>query len=299
MDLYFPGETELRCEIQSRLAGHFDFARRLLRFWMETDKDRGLERSRLAPIVLRVALSTSVKACRQFRSVIELCNRGEAADGATIARAMFETALVVGFVLKPRFTPREYDKTGKVKKTIVVPGFKLTREMRATLFLAHQVFQPERFVAMHKSRPGMVREAQRMARSAANDKNIADYRAEIGPGWSDILMSRPYTYSGLSLANLARSLGQVFPQWYGHIYGSQSEHVHAADSRHHFQMDQEETTLPRWHETIEHVRTTLGTAIAMFDLTAEMLNHHIGFGIVMNTALHVFSEEYCRLIKAE
>jgi Family of unknown function (DUF5677) len=233
MTTWFPGEDRVRDEIQRELAGHFGFAKRLLTYWLKADKDTGLNKSSLPPIVLRVVLAMSVKATRQFRSVIELCERGEAVDGAIIARSMFETALAVAFVLKPRFEPSKFDEKGKVKKTIKVPGVTLTCEFRALLFAAHQVLQPERSAAKHADRPGLKRHSKRMARIAANFGGAQLYKNAIGPEWTKILKSPPFTYSGLSIANLARSLGRTFPKWYDTVYGSQSEHVHAADMLHH------------------------------------------------------------------
>jgi len=299
MTICLPDEDRVRNEIQRELGECFGFAKRLLTYWLRADLDTGLNGSSIPPIVLRVALSMSIKATRQFRSVIELCERGEAADGAVIARAMFETALVVGFVLKHRFVPREFNRKGKVTKTINVPGVSLTREFRAMLFVAHQLFQPERFATLHADRPGLKRHAKRRGKIAANDSTIQRYRDEIGPEWTRILMRRPWTYSGLSIANLARSLGALFPQWYDLVYGSQSEHVHAADMLQYVQIDEEATTTPQWHEPLENVRGTLLTAIVIFYASIATLSHHVEFGVGMNTALYGFKQEYRKLIKAE
>jgi hypothetical protein len=299
MTIHFPGDAERLTMIRVLTADYFDFARRLLCFWVETEKDEGFQQSGLPHIVLQVLLSMGVKACRQFRSVIELCERGEAADAAIIARAMFETALVVGFVLKPRFCPRKYDSTGKVTGTIGAPGIRLTRERRAALFVAHHIFQPERFVTRHINRPGIARHARSVAARVAKDEAARAYKKEIGPGWEKILMSSPYTYSGLSIANLARSLGKPFPKWYDIVYSSQSEHVHAADLQHYTQMSDRGTTMPDWHGSPEDVCRTLQAGISMFYAIVGIMNEYVKFGIVMNTALHAFHQEYRRLVAAK
>lgn len=295
IDIRFPEETDLKVRLEEDCGQLFDFSRRLLRYWLESDKDTGLSKSTLPPVVLRVVMAMSTKASRQFRSVIELCERGEAADASVLARALFETTLVVGFVLKDRFTPREYNPAGRVTKTILVPGIRLTREFRATLYVTHGVLRPEVFAKRHETRPGMKRAAKRMAR-IASDAIAKPYKQAIGPEWTDILSKHPRTYSGLSVAGLAYSLGSPFSRWYDAIYGPQSEHVHATDLLHHMKFDEEGTTLPSWHDTVSYVRLTLPTAVAMFYATIGMTSHHIGFGVTTNTALYGFHKEYKQLI---
>jgi hypothetical protein len=212
---------------------------------------------------------------------------------------MFETALAIGFVLKPRFVPREFDKRGQVKRTIKVPGVSLTREFRSMLFMAHDVLAPERSASQHAERPGMKRYAKGLAKLIDASDASRIYKDAIGPEWTKILMNRPFTYSGLTISNLARSLGKPFTKWYDQVYGPQSEHVHAADMLHHVQMDEDYTSMPQWHETVEHVHGTLITAIAMLYTAVGWLNKEIEFGVAMNTALHGFYQEYKSLIKSE
>ncbi len=294
----FPNEEEIKSELESQCGDLFYFSRRLLRHWLKADKDTGLAKSTLSSVVLRVVMAMSTKAARQFRSVIELCERGESADASVLARSLFETTLVVGFVLRNRFIPREYNSDGSVRKTIVVPGVRLTREFRATLYVTHGVLKPEVFADRHSKRPGMKRSAKRMLR-LGSDTIAGPYKQTIGPDWTKILMKHPRTYSGLSVAGLAGSLGKPFSSWYDTIYGFQSEHVHANDLLHHMQFDEEGTTIPSWHGTMTHVRLTLPTAVAMFYTTIGMINHHVGFGVTMNSALDGFHKEYQLLIDSD
>jgi len=296
IDIRFPREGERQAELEQDCGALFNFSRRLLRYWLEADKDTGLNTSTLPPVVLRVAMAMTTKAARQFRSVIELCERREAADASALARALFETTLVVGFVLKERFMPREYNTDGSVKRKIVVPGVRLNREFRATLYVTHGVLKPEVFGRRHENRPGMKRAAKRMTK-IASDKIAGPYKQAIGSEWTKILLKHPRTYSGLSIANLARSLGRPFSTWYDATYGFQSEHIHATDLLHHMQFDDEGITLPSWQDTVSYVRLTLPTALTMFYMTIGMVNHHVGFGVAMNTALYGFSKEYKELIE--
>lgn len=298
MELSFPEEDRVKEELRNELGEYFDYARRLLRFWLEADKDKAIAKSTLAPVVLRVLLAMTVKTSRQFRSVVELCERGEAVDGSIIARSMFESVLVIGFVLKRTFIPRRFDGSGKETSRIEHPGVSLTRELRAMLFLTHHVLQPGREAAKHAGRPGMKRFARRLAKLIAKDRVAEPYEQAIGPDWTATLKKKPHTYSGLSISDLSRSLGKPFARWYDIVYGRQSEHVHPADLLHHMQMDDEGTTRPQWHESVRHVRGTLETAVTMFYMTISRLNQHVRFGVAMDSALHGFAEEYHRLIEA-
>lgn len=293
----FPGERRTLAELHQQLLPHLSFAKRLLHFWISTEKDRGFADSGLPLIVLQVVMAMAVRASRQFRSVIELCQRGEAADAAILGRSMFETALVLGFVLKPRFVPRHFDKKGKASR-IIVPRAGLTRELRAKLYVAHVLLQPERDAARHAERPGMKQQSRRMSKALAQHGLTLPAKTAIGTGWTDILMKRPYTYSGLRIADLARSLGKPFPKWYDIVYGSQSEHVHASDLLYHIQ-PQGHATTPRWHGEARHVCRALSAGTAMFYAAIGILNKHVGLGVVVNTALHSFHDEYRRLQEAE
>ncbi|MEX1098046.1 MAG: DUF5677 domain-containing protein, partial [Planctomycetales bacterium] len=197
---FLPGERESRAKTSEALSEYFDFANRLLRFWLDADKDRGVSNSTISPIALRVVLSMSVKASKQLRSIIELCERGEAGDSSIIARSLFETALVVAFILKPRFFPREFDATKHVKRTIRVRGLTLSREFRATLYIAHHVLEEERCANRHRTRRGLMRYAKRMEHHALNDPSSQQVKREIGPEWTRILLRPPRTYSGLNLS---------------------------------------------------------------------------------------------------
>jgi hypothetical protein len=108
----FPGEERKCEEIRQKAADHLDLARRLLSFWLGTDKDRGISRCKLPDVVVNVAAALNVKATRQYRTIIELCERGEASAAAAITRALFETDLATAWVLKRRVLLKASNKMG-------------------------------------------------------------------------------------------------------------------------------------------------------------------------------------------
>lgn len=145
----------------------------------------------------------------------------------------------------------------------------------------------------------MKRLAKRNLKITTTDGIGKTYKDELGSHWTKILFHQPWTYSGLSISNLARSLGGPFPRWYDVVYGRQSEHVHPGDMWHHMEMLEDGSTRPTWHGAIEEVRGTLETAIAMFYANIGMLEEHIDCGGRVSTALHAFHREYRELIKTE
>ena len=94
-----------------------------------------------------------------------------------------------------------------------------------------------------------------------------------------------------------QSLGNPFPTWNFTVYDSQSSHVHEVDLLNHVDLDDEATTSPRWNDTISDARVTLLTGITMFYTTIGLMYRHIGFGVILETALGGFSDEYHKLIE--
>ena len=66
----FPQEAELTARVRANLSKEFDYANRLLAFWVEAEKDYWLQRSRLPDIVLHVAMALHTQACRQMRRIL-------------------------------------------------------------------------------------------------------------------------------------------------------------------------------------------------------------------------------------
>jgi hypothetical protein len=128
-------------------------------------------------------------------------------------------------------------------------------------------------------------------------ETIDEYKKSIGPGWTKRLMESPYTYSGLSISNLARSLGKMFAYWYHTIYSFQSEIVHSADLLNLTAFDEEGAMLPQWQSSSEHVRGTMEIGTSMFLLNLNILNEYIRFGVVMNTLLDGLMKEHVCLVK--
>jgi hypothetical protein len=91
--LDFPGFDERSAEIQESYRADFELARRMFSSWVHRPIDRWLFKSELPGEVLSLSYMLNIQACRQFRSVIELCKIGEGENANILARSLFETTL--------------------------------------------------------------------------------------------------------------------------------------------------------------------------------------------------------------
>src|SRR5262245_56178694 len=98
--LAYPDQDERSAEIRNRFGDELRVAEGVFDFWLKLKKDKWLKRSRLSWRVKHVAMLLNMQACRQFRSVVELCKISEAFNASIIARSLYETALATYFVLK-------------------------------------------------------------------------------------------------------------------------------------------------------------------------------------------------------
>jgi hypothetical protein len=132
----FPHEENAIAVITDELAKEFDLAERILRFWLYHEQDRYIRRSQLEFSAISIAMALNTQACRQFRTAIELCQRGEAADANVISRCLFETLVATSWVLFPvvRLTPTPMtDKNGKTKNTSTGALSTKRRSRKATI----------------------------------------------------------------------------------------------------------------------------------------------------------------------
>lgn len=242
----------------------------------------------------KVAAALNVRACRQYKSSLSLLEDAQAENAAVIVRSMFETVLAMEFVLRERFTPFEFDKTGKRTRLTVDAGVRLTRDVRSAMYLGYASMQQQRIGSRHKRRPGMKRIAAKMLR-AIDPRIMKDVEHEIGPKWRQKLEKAP-TYSGLSIANLARSLGRPFANWYHLVYPFQSDHVHASDPSEYIDLGADGEISERWRSHPRKIIGTLETSIAMLSATMSTFDRHVDMGVAIRTAIDGFHNRYQELL---
>lgn len=106
----------------------------------------------------------------------------------------------------------------------------------------------------------------------------------VGIRWWARISSRPYTYSGLSIANLARSLGSPFSRYYDTVYSRQSEHVHSVDPDDFLSVD-DEVVRPKWQSCEEDVIAGFDISTDIFMSGLLLLTTEIPLSPVMRMAL--------------
>jgi hypothetical protein len=227
MFLPFPDERTNSADAHSTLHNEFDFARRLNRFWLTREKNSYLNNCPLDPRPLGIAVALNVQACREFRTVVELCMRCEGYTAAIVARTLFETALATAFVLLPEIRVRIIQSKPN-KWQAVLPGKSrrksdlLTRELRAMLYIANMKLERYVFATKSENKRGRKQYAKP---SAADRRVLAETEMALGKEWTYIL-THQRSYSGLSVANLAAAIKHRLDHWYDTIYFFQSRIAH-------------------------------------------------------------------------
>lgn len=304
----FPSESERVAELQTTLGPHFDFARRLFRYWLRAPKDKALDRSRLAGVVIDLAMTMNVQACRLFRSVIEECSRAEDLSANIVCRSLFETVLVQQFILARRvkivWEPEVDRGTGLPKKTATgVTKYRATdaspnpaavvnwpsRELRASMYFAHLAFEEEAQANAYSRMPGIKRLGNRLIR-ARDPALVPFFESKVGAEWTYILREKQ-SYSGLSIARLAKVLHSCLSRWYLTVYGVQSGMAHAVDPFRHLELGKEYVR-PRYVGDAEAVSGVLHAACAMFLANIAVMQNNIGFGPLVETAHDAFVREF-------
>ncbi len=264
----------------SELKDQFTFAHRLYDGWMLVEKDRYIIESKLDPLVIRLSMTLNVQACRQFRSIIELCERGEATNAMIVGRSLYETAVALMFVLSPQVPIRVKQKSGKTdawQAEIHDPQLasnSFTNRLRAALYLSSTVFNDERCYLKWNKRA----ELQQMANVVKPGQALVDFcEREIGKEWSFILRHRPHTFSGLSLAELTKALGNNLDLYYDTVYHLFSRMAHAADAIRHAS-DNNGCFGPQWWSSVDDICGGLQAGSQVFLASTKILQNNFGFG---------------------
>jgi len=218
-----PDEQIVRAELQARFAEAFQGMSGLLSFaaGLVTSGEIRLTQLRgLDPAVVQVALGLYVKACKQFRSILALCEYGLGEDAHALTRNLFETTVALVFVLRHRVT-----LTSQGKTLPRVRGKPLTAKLRARLYMANIAFEHQRTLYEWERTKGLKHAAKTLDKKGISERVNAAEKA-IGQEWSKRLKERR-TYSGTTLKDLALTLRLA--QAYATLYRSASWSTHATD----------------------------------------------------------------------
>lgn len=137
------------------------------------------------------------------------------------------------------------------------------------------------------------------AKSAGVDaKLVAEVERQLGPKWFYIL-SKGNSYSGLSIANLARAAKYRMDHWYDTVYFFQSRMVHSSAAVHHIEDSASGASMAQWLSPLRMVRGTLQTGTLMFLIALTILTDQIDFGVAATSVMASFRREYLELFNIE
>jgi hypothetical protein len=300
--LEFSQTTARSAAIQRQLSDQFTFASRMFDNWMERPKGRWLRRSDLPHKTLDLSMLLNVQACRQFRTIVELCKTCEGFNASILARSLYETVLASQFILKPTFylvIESKLDATGQPSKWYALASKKgvrkvaLSRGKRASLYAAHCVFEWQELLTRYGD--GFMGGAENLFDPAKVTEIVNAAEGSIGTKWTYILRHSP-TYSGLKIFDLAKASGKAFREWYDFVYSDQSTKVHGAGAFQHLVMEAETGSLQAaWLSTDHDVWEALYCANTLFLIFVTYLIEVIDFGWATDELVGGMKEEFLKV----
>lgn len=304
----FPNESQIKAAVRATLSREFDYTARMLRFWVEMEKDQWLQKSTLPLDTIHLAMALHTQACRQMRTIIEECSRCESFGADVATRCLFETVLALVFVLKPKVHivckpvmkdgKHKATQTGILKYSAKCPDKKdrksksnlLPHHLRTNLYLSHIQFQHQTHARKCMELPGAKRVGQSLAK-LIDIAQVAKCEASIGPIWTYILRESGY-YSGLNVADLARLLHSHLFRWYVKMYGPQSSFVHGTMAIVHLQINSDGSLGAAFLSDPVEVHRVLLAASLLFRILMNEMQQDIGIGIGAATAIEQFQVEF-------
>ncbi len=158
--------------------------------------------------------------------------------------------------------------------------------------IAHQALRLNEITIAIRSTPGL----KRSSRKGLKDYkpiDLALYDAILG---SDAVkkLRKSSTPAGISIFELAVSLGPKTQALYALFYREQSRRAHGADGVEHFELDDDGQPVARWHATTDDCSWALRVGTLMFIGCLECLTEHLELGIAVTTAIEGFGAELAR-----
>ncbi len=283
--MQFPQEEWSRDVIEQECGDLIKLAKRVLSSWTTINRSDGYQRSALSPEVKNAAYALDIRLCRQFRSVIELCTRGEARDATVLSRVMFENLLALEFVLRPRISLKPYRRRGRKSN----PPSSMPRLLRARLYWTYYGLRWEVLRSRNDKKPGAKRHTRQLASQVPKDV-LDHYESLIGSEWVERFKRSPRTYSGLSVSELAQAIDPMYARWYSIIYAIQSDAVHASNAA-----DVLHSRDTPWHDAPGDVEAALRLALDIFLAAADLLHKHIRFRSAAGMLLDGLEDQYGRI----
>jgi hypothetical protein len=181
------------------------------------------------PHVRAILIGLLARQIRQCRSVLLLCEHTFDENAGILCRSMLEGMLAVKFIINGT-APQHALSPATQKRLDELPSFPAGTdavEFRTTLYAEHRTFSLDHTLDRLLKVPSYASVIP-LQRQQASRENAAEARESIGADWSKVLDNRPWTYSGLSVAQLSEVL--ELNEYYLKVYGLASGPVHAMNA---------------------------------------------------------------------
>jgi hypothetical protein len=170
------------------------------------------------PFTIDILRGLLTKACKTYRSIQLLCERGLHEDANALVRVLLETTVAVLWILQRR---------RKDKKTVALTP---TAHQRAITFHAYSMYQQLKMLKEWQKTPGLKRKAPKRIVEQAT-KQIAELRVML-PAGTDF---ESYWSGKGNLPNTMKALKQDV--LYATLYRTTSATSHGSDLGAHFEYD--------------------------------------------------------------
>jgi hypothetical protein len=283
-----PFEDRARQDIEADYAKELAESRELLQLALSTigsDGQRGIKvPSVLVPGVTErarsLALGLYAKACKQFRCIIILGERGFGGEVTVLTRALFETTLAAYFIMHETVALLRDGKAFDPD-----PARPLTTDFRALLYLAHAAFVADKRYKQWREHPELLSSIHLRGDQQTFAGQTMDARRAVGEKWRAFKCGQ----AGLSVRNLADSLGVL--SYYLVIYGEQSEVAHAGDGFMHLDLDDDGGRMYLAPSAAD-IGDLLQLAGLVFLGCLTSIHHRLKFGPEAASALNAFAERF-------
>lgn len=259
-----PRELQAAAAIANQLGNEIDCCLRLLKFGVELLSSRtngsgdGLRQDTVI-----TASGLYVKATTSFAASVQLCKAGLDRSAMPVNRSLFETALTLAFLLRRRVSLYLFnDSKTKPRTPVALHGKKLTTSFRTELYAAWCALMDDKKVQRFTKTAGIKRRGTKLQRLSMMIER--PYFDAVGPHW-EAALRKSNTCSGLSIENLAKSIGEPYRLWHGLVYSSDSQHVHQSDVIQFLNADiRTGVFTPRWSTSPEEIRSSLHKAATLY-----------------------------------
>lgn len=279
------GEADIRETIRGRHREAFSFAERLL------DDSLDLHAKLCVKIVApsrerakAVAVGLWTKICKQFRSILVLCELGLTEDADIIARSLFEATLQMLFVTKKNVNRRRGWKSAPKP-----PRGSYSMEFRAELYLARTILDDRKRLNVWKQTPGCRRIARKLERPV--NELVRASESDIGRVWMRWLCEE--SQGAFQVETMAWNLG--LERWYAAVYRPQSSIAHAADATRYVEASDEPGMLDvRLAADVAGAAGAIRLAIALVGRAMEAMNGR--FALEFDQTIRDMDEEWGRIL---